>query len=107
MKKLIIAIGVFGIMCVNAQIKQKQPINEMMRISCEQLLNECAECGILDSAGIIRYNEIKAQPNIAAYEELIEECITEDIFFDTVGESDAYINYLNNVYAKRHTNDIK
>lgn len=61
--------------------------------ACKGVLDECAECGILDEAGVARYHEIAQHPSVAAYVELIGECEDEDNFDDTVGSGDAYYTY--------------
>lgn len=73
---------------------------EYQTFLCIKLLDECTECGILDEAGIKRYNEIKNGEGLglADYMELIEECKQEEMFFDTVGEGDAYWQWKEDVY---------
>lgn len=68
---------------------------------CKALLNECAECGILDANGIKAFNGIKANPSVNRYMELIDECEQEENFGDTVAEGDAWCDYLQLVIEPR------
>lgn len=61
---------------------------------CEKVLGECAYCGLLDSAGIARYDQINKTPTVAEYAELIEECRREAIFDDTVGSTYLWDDYV-------------
>lgn len=68
---------------------------------CQKLLNECAECGILDKAGKRVFKQINRHPNVSRYMELIDECTNEDSFADTVMEGDAWQNYVEYVIVPR------
>lgn len=66
---------------------------------CKTLLDECRMAGVLDDAGLDAYNEINKQPCVDRYIELIDECMTEDDFWDIVAEGDAYCDYQTFVLA--------
>ena len=68
---------------------------------CEQVLNECAECGLLDAKGVQAYNRLKAQKSVAAYIELIAECEQEENFYDTIVSGDTWCNYVWHVLEPR------
>lgn len=68
---------------------------------CERVLNECAECGVLDAKGVQAYNRLKTQKSVAAYIELITECEQEENFYDTIGSGDAWCNYVWHVLEPR------
>lgn len=72
-----------------------------MRLAiCEGVLDECAKCGVLDSKGVARYKQLRKQQSLAQYVELINECESEDAFYDTVGETDTYQDYVDNVLSE-------
>lgn len=65
-----------------------------LRLSlCENVLKLCITAELLDSADVETYLQITAAPSAARYIELISECEAESTFYDTVGETDAYIDY--------------
>ena len=68
---------------------------------CEQVLNECVECGLLDTNGVKAYNRLKAQKSVAAYIELIAECEQEENLYDTIGSGDTWCNYVWHVLEPR------
>lgn len=68
---------------------------------CEQVLNACIEAEILDSKGVKIYRKIAKNPSVTRYMELIEECESEVVFYDTVGELDAWLDYCDQVLAPR------
>lgn len=68
---------------------------------CEQVLNECVKCGVLDAKGVQAYNRLKTQKSVAAYIELIAECEQEENFYDTIGNGDAWCNYVWHVLEPR------
>ena len=68
---------------------------------CEQVLNGCIEADILDRKGVKVYRKIAKHPSVARYMELIEECENETVFYDTVGECDAWLDYCDYVLAPR------
>lgn len=68
---------------------------------CQQLLKECAECGILDKAGQRVFKSINKHPNVSRYMELIDECTNEDSFADTVMEGDTWQEYVEYVITPR------
>lgn len=68
---------------------------------CERILNECAKYGILDTKGVQAYKRLKEQKSVAAYIELITECEQEENFYDTIGSSDMWCNYVWHVLEPR------
>lgn len=68
---------------------------------CQAMLQECAECGILDASGVKCFQSINAHPSVNRYMELIDECTQEENFYDTVAEGDAWCDYLNLVIEPR------
>ena len=68
---------------------------------CEQVLNECAKCGVLDTKGVQAYKRLKVQKSVAAYIELITECEQEENFYDTIGSGDTWCNYVWHVLEPR------
>lgn len=68
---------------------------------CQKLLNECAECGILDKAGKRVFKSINRHPSVSRYMELIDECTNEDSFADTVMEGDTWQDYVEYVIVPR------
>lgn len=75
--------------------------NPIQIATCEKLLDECVECGILDRNGQKVYRKIKNSPSVSRYMELIEECENEENFYDTVGEGDAWCDYCDYVLSPR------
>lgn len=69
--------------------------------ACIALLERCAEDGILDGAGVVRFGELQRHPSeLADYNALIDECAEEENFYDTVGGSDEYDNYVSVVLER-------
>lgn len=68
---------------------------------CKRLLRECAQCGILDNAGVCALNRINEHPSVSRYMELIDECTNEDNFADTVMEGDTWQEYVERVIIPR------
>lgn len=68
---------------------------------CEQLLDECVEDSVLDDKGIQAYNTIRKNPSVERYIELIGECEREESFYDTIGEGDAWLDYVVGVLEPR------
>lgn len=68
---------------------------------CERVLNGCVEAKVLDAKGVKCYKKLRSIHSVARYIELITECECEDIFYDTVGESDAWYDYVNMVLSPR------
>lgn len=68
---------------------------------CEEVLDGCIEAGVLDASGVERYRVLRSLRFVSHYIELITECEQEDIFYDTVGESDAWYDYVHCVLAPR------
>lgn len=66
---------------------------------CKSVLDECRLVGVLDDAGLAAYAAINAEPCVDKYIELIDECMNEDTFWDTVAEGDAYCSYQSVVLA--------
>lgn len=60
---------------------------------CAQVLDECAQCGILDAKGIDACRWAFHCKSIVACIDLISECEQEENFYDTVGSGDAYHTY--------------
>lgn len=75
--------------------------NPIQIATCERVLDECVECGILDYKGVKAYRKIAKHPSVARYMELIEECENEESFYDTVGEGDAWCDYCDYVLSPR------
>ncbi len=75
--------------------------NPIQIATCEKLLDECVEAGILDRKGVKVYRKIAKHPSVARYMELIEECENENTFYDTVGEGDAWCDYCDYVLTPR------
>lgn len=68
---------------------------------CERLLDECVEDSVLDDKGIQAYNTIRKNPSVERYIELIGECECEESFYDTIGEGDAWLDYVVSVLEPR------
>lgn len=62
--------------------------------ACRVLLSQCAKDGILDARGKRAFDEISQRPSVSRYVALIEECVAEESFFDVVGETDAWAEYI-------------
>lgn len=75
--------------------------NPIQIATCEKVLDECVECGILDYKGVKAYRKIAKHPSVDRYMELIEECENEESFYDTVGEGDAWCDYCDYVLSPR------
>lgn len=58
---------------------------------CKRLLDVCAQDGILDANGVRAYHNNMCSIN--QYKELISECMAEDNFWDTIGETDEWCLY--------------
>lgn len=70
------------------------PTDTAKAVLCEAVLDGCVEAGLLDEAGKVCYDSIKVTRNVAAYMELIDEAQMEDCFYDTVGETDEWLDYI-------------
>lgn len=68
---------------------------------CAQVLDECAQCGILDAKGIDAYRWAFHCKSVIACIDLISECEQEENFYDTVGSGDAYRTYKEKVLKER------
>lgn len=68
---------------------------------CEKVLDGCVEVKILDAKGVKCYKKLRSIRSVARYIELITECESEDIFYDTVGETDAWCDYVDMVLSPR------
>lgn len=75
--------------------------NRIQIATCEKLLDECVQAKILDKKGVKVYHKIAKHPSVSRYMELIEECVSEDAFYDTVGEGDAWCDYYDYVLVPR------
>lgn len=75
--------------------------NPVQLKACENLLDKCAEYGILDKKGVKVYKRIKQHPSVSLYMELIGECERERNFDDTVAETDAWADYFDCVLSPR------
>lgn len=58
---------------------------------CKRLLDVCAQNGILDAKAQKMYHN--NMHSINQYKELISECMAEDNFWDTIGETDEWCLY--------------
>lgn len=67
--------------------------DSVMLVTCENLLDACADSGILDAKGIECYKQLKDHKSVRRYIALIEECSHEENFFDTVGAGDEWANF--------------
>jgi hypothetical protein len=68
---------------------------------CERLLDECVRDSMLDDKGAQMYHTIRKNPSVERYIELISECEREDNFYDTIGEGDAWLDYVVGVLEPR------
>lgn len=69
--------------------------------TCERLLDECVRDSMLDDNGVQMYHTIRKNPSVERYIELISECEREDNFYDTIGEGDAWLDYVVSVLEPR------
>lgn len=77
-------------------IQHADSINDkdsVMLVTCENLLDACADSGILDAKGVACYKRLKTTKSVRRYIELIEECSHEENFFDTVGAGEEWANF--------------
>lgn len=68
---------------------------------CKRLLSECVDANILDAYGADVFYRINKNPSVSRYMELIEECESEDNFYDTVGSGDTWLQYCQYVLDPR------
>lgn len=69
--------------------------------TCERLLDECVRDSMLDDNGVQMYHTIRKNPSVERYIELISECEREESFYDTIGEGDAWLEYVVGVLEPR------
>lgn len=85
----------------NVELGVFSDTNRIQLATCEKLLDECVEAGILDKRGVKAYRKIAKHPSVSRYMELIDECVNENTFYDTVGEGDAWCDYCDYVLSPR------